>query len=383
MNSFTAMLGSLKDPLEFLEHFDAQEALDAGFDSSTVRKWGTIHEVYFKRTKWSRQQAFAVSAAREGQFTSDQLYLIESRIKHISDEGEKWRLRLRLLSIRGRHATLKRKASEIVPEKEKPTPTKTVGFGKSREGMRPLNAMGPEEDMAALEYALRKHVTSDAPAGPQMLEALMGMLGLRPRDAGGDSSPTEPSPDFPSVPRPLPSAPRPLVLIPLPEYVKIIRGSGDETVLGLTDGTTMTGADYLTRYHGAELEVATFHPQEGAVNLYRTQRLANQKQRDLARASLSTCPVPDCRHATDNCEIHHIDAWSRGGMTNMANLVPLCRYHNRTNDDDPGRRRRGSIVNIRGRPTWVSPRGYPVVNGVHPFGAMNLLFGVSAGSPGS
>ena len=81
------------------------------------------------------------------------------------------------------------------------------------------------------------------------------------------------------------------------------------------------------------------------------------------------------RHAADNCEVHHIKPWSRGGQTNMNNLSVLCRYHNRTNDDDPELRNRGRIVSIRGTPVWVSPRGYPVANDVHPFGAMSLLFG--------
>lgn len=360
MNTFTAELKSLKDPLGFLEHFNAQEALDAGLSSRTVKEWGTIHEVYLAKTKWSRQQARAAEAARKGRFTADQLFLIEKRIEHIADEREKWALRLRLLGVRGRYDTLMRKAAEVVPPKESPAPKKTVGFGKTRGGMRPLNAMGAEEDMAALEFALRRHVTWDAPAGPQMLEALMRMVGLREDSPTGGAAP---------------AVPRPMILVALPDYTKIINGDGDETILGLTDGTTITGAEFLAKYHGKDLEVAVFHPQEGAVNLYSTQRFANQKQRDLARASLSTCPVPDCRHASDNCEIHHIEAWSRGGQTNMANLVPLCRYHNRTNDDDPKHKYRGSIVNIRGRPMWVSPRGYPVANKVHPFGAMNLLFG--------
>lgn len=364
MNPFTAMLGSLKAPLDFLEHFDAQQALDAGLDRSTVKKWETIHTVYLAPTKWTRQQRHAAHAARAAGFTADQLWVIESRIKHIADEREKWRLRLQLLGVTGRCETLKRKAKEIVPAKETPKPKKTMGFGKSRNGMRPLNAMGAEEDMAALEFALRKNIASDAPAGPQMFEALMGMLGLRP-----DSVPAA------ATPSATPAVPRPLVVIPVPDYIEIIKGDGDETILGLTDGTTITGADYLAKHYGKDLEVALFHPQEGAVNLYRTSRFANQKQRDLARACLTTCPVPDCRHASDNCEVHHITAWSRGGQTNMANLAPLCRYHNRTNDDDPKRRNRGSIVNIRGRPMWKSPRGYSVTNEVHPFGAMSLLFG--------
>ena len=194
----------------------------------------------------------------------------------------------------------------------------------------------------------------------------MSILGLRPDAEGeGDAAPS----------RIAPAVPRPLILVPLPDYITIIGGDGDDTILGLTDGTTITGADYLTQHHGAELEVALFHPQEGAVNLYDTQRFANRKQRDLARATMPTCPVPDCRHAADNCEVHHITAWSRGGHTNMDNLAMLCRYHNRTNDDDPERSYRGRVENIRGTPIWRSPRGYLVPNTVHPYGAMTLLYG--------
>ena len=87
------------------------------------------------------------------------------------------------------------------------------------------------------------------------------------------------------------------------------------------------------------------------------------------------CPVPDCRHAADNCQVHHIKAWSKGGLTNMDNLAMLCRYHNRTNDDDPERSYHGRVDNIRGAPKWRSPRGHLVPNTIHPFGAMTLLYG--------
>ena len=166
-----------------------------------------------------------------------------------------------------------------------------------------------------------------------------------------------------------------MILIPLEEHIKIMGGAGDDIILGLTDGTTMTGAEFLAKYFGADLEVAMFHPHVGAVNLYDTQRFANQKQRDLARALSPTCPVPDCRHAADNCEVHHIKAWSRGGYTDMNNLAMLCRYHNRTNDDDPTKPHHGRIENIRGAPMWRSPRGYLIPNTIHPYGAMTLLYG--------
>lgn len=357
MSPFSALLGSLTNPLDFLADFNRQEALDAGVAPTVVNAWAKIHAVYIQPTSWSRHQARAIAAARKGRFTADQLNLIEQKIKHIKKPSEKWALRHQLLGVRGNYEGLRRKANELVPDEKKSAPKTTLKFGRSRDNKRTLMAVGDEKRMAALEFALRRRVNPHLPAGPQMMEALFDLLfGEAP---GGLS----------------PAIPRPLILIPLPEYVRILDGSGDETILGLTDGTTMTGAEYLAEHHGKDLEVSLFHPQEGAVNLYRTERFANQKQRDLARATQPVCPVPGCRYAADNCEVHHITAWSHGGQTNIANLATLCRYHNRTNDDDPGHKHRGRIHTIRGAPTWVSPRGYPVVNKYHQFGALYQLYG--------
>ena len=161
-------------------------------------------------------------------------------------------------------------------------------------------------------------------------------------------------------------------MVPFPEWTRIQSGAGDEVVLTLTDGTTMTGAEFLQHEFGDALEVAAFHPVEGAVNLYRTARFANDKQRVLASMMTPTCPVPGCRHGADSCEMHHIDAWRFGGETNLANLVPLCRFHNGRNDDDPEVRRYGRIHIRDGTPIWVSPGGTPVENETP--GAMEQLF---------
>ena len=147
----------------------------------------------------------------------------------------------------------------------------------------------------------------------------------------------------------------------------------DDVVLALSDGTTMTGAEFLAAQFGDILEVAAFHPEAGAVNLYRTERRANQKQRDLAKMVSPVCAFPGCRHGADACELHHVTAWKHGGETNLDNLAPLCRYHNRINDDDPGQSKRGRVAMIRGAPVWISPRGYPVKNTDR--GVMETLFG--------
>ncbi|MCZ9294795.1 HNH endonuclease signature motif containing protein [Corynebacterium meitnerae] len=361
MNAFGSLVAGLTNPIEALADFDAQVLLDAGCSPARVRELVKVHKAYYGKTKFTRKQANAIKVARSTKKALDQLVYIEGRLAGIKDPKEKWDLRLALLSIPGNYDTLKRRSKDIVPEVDKPVPEPTMRFGRSQDERRPVIIMALEEDAAAIEFAARQNL-GDGPAGPQMYENVMKRIGLRPDE---DDQPSGIAP----------AVPRPLILIPMDEHITIMKGDGDEVILGLTDGTTMTGAEFLQQNFGDVLEVAMFHPQEGPVNLYDTQRLANQKQRDLARATMPTCPVPDCRHAADNCEVHHIKAWSKGGLTNMDNLAMLCRYHNRTNDDDPSKPHHGRVENIRGTPMWRSPRGYLIPNTVHPFGAMTLLYG--------
>ena len=303
--------------MDILAGFDRQAVVDAGIKSSVAIEGEKARKVYFGVTRYKRQQANAVRIARQTSKSLDQILFIEQHVKAAGSEKDKWKLRLALLSVRGDYKTLQRRAKDIVPDPDAdtPAPESSVRFGRTRKGKRTFSATGDEGDIAALEHALRKDLDDNRPEGPQMYEAFDALL----KNGGGVAA----------------SVPRPLIQIPLPDYVSILGGQGDETVLGLSDGTTMTGAEYLTHHHSKDLEVALFHPQAGPVNLYSTKRFANAKQRDLARATLTTCPVPDCRHAADNCEVHHITPWARGGPTNMDNLSILCRYHNRTNDDDP------------------------------------------------
>lgn len=363
MNDFDAFISTLADPLMILAGFDRQAAMRAGINPATITEWDTLYKTYFGPTRFTTKQRQAVTIARETQKTFDQLALIEDRTKKITDPAEKWTLRLALLSVRGDYEALKRKARQIVPDRDdRPAPAATVRFTGSRTNMRTCTITGDEHTMAALEYALRRGLSPDRPAGPQMYEAFVDLITADTDNDGSGGGGVGAS------------VARPMVLIALDDYTKILAGNGDDVVLGLTDGTTMTGAQYLNEVHGAQLGVGLFDAVEGAVNLYRERRFANAKQRDLARMMLTTCPVPGCRHGADNCEVHHITAWAHGGETNMANLSVLCRYHNRTNDDDPKHRHRGRIA-IRGAtPTWVSPGGAAVKNDRHPYGAMHQLF---------
>ena len=377
--NFSGLLQALADSVvDALADFDREAALAAGLDPARVRAWEAVHTAYFGRTKWRKWQRKALDKARTSELSIDQLAFIESRLSVISDPSTSWHTRLSLLNFRGSFDALKRRAKQLVPDPEPAPPKNAVKFGRSRMKKRSMTVTADERLIADTEHFLRDGIDSSKPAMPQMVSRFEDLLRGN-LDGTSDGKPDDGSASVRASAAGVPhSQPRPLVLVGLPDFVSIVRGDGDEVVLGLTDGTTMTGAEFLNRFIATasnELEAAVFHPAEGAVNLYRLSRFANQKQRDLARAAMPTCSQPFCRHGADACEIHHITPWSRGGETNLANLAPLCSYHNRVNDDDPRRRQRGRIEMRRGTPVWVSPRGTPVPHMHHRYGAMTTLFG--------
>ncbi|GAB3074897.1 HNH endonuclease signature motif containing protein [Corynebacterium aquatimens] len=371
-----------------LSTFDAEAALTFGRSPKQVREWERLARTYYGNGKHVHGHGEARRAVREqviaGGFSLEQLALVERKLQMLDDEGSKWALRAKLLAARCSYAALERKAKKLVPTKKK-APTPGVRVSRSIEGLRSISIVGPERDIADFEHTLREGIDENSAASPQMLSRFLSMLRSGGEDAQGSGAQ-----GF-GVPT---TRPRPLLLIPLPEWVKILRGEGDDTVLGLSDDTTMTATEFINEFIATgefELEAATFHPVHGPVNLHRASRYANEKQRDLLRALMPVCPVPGCKHGADSCQFHHIKAWKNGGETNIDNLTPLCSYHNKINDDSPSspgetgarprrksRRQTGKIISRGTIPTWESPGGYAVPNLQHAnyrYGAMFSLFG--------
>lgn len=59
----------------------------------------------------------------------------------------------------------------------------------------------------------------------------------------------------------------------------------------------------------------------------RAKRLATAEQRTAIEAMQTTCSHPDCNVTVDECRIHHLDPWERGGRTDLADLAPVCETH--------------------------------------------------------
>nr|WP_235923185.1 HNH endonuclease signature motif containing protein [Corynebacterium lizhenjunii] len=149
------------------------------------------------------------------------------------------------------------------------------------------------------------------------------------------------------------------VIIRLEDLDTIIHGHGEEITVELTNGARMTGAQLVARKL-AEIGLITLvHPFTGPVNLY-TARSASYKQRLMAWAEHPTCAWPGCNKPAEESQIHHIRRHKDNGQTEPSNLVPLCKYHNGTNDDDPTKPTgRGIIERLNGRIVWFPPWGGP------------------------
>jgi hypothetical protein len=68
---------------------------------------------------------------------------------------------------------------------------------------------------------------------------------------------------------------------------------------------------------------------DSVANRGRRLRHPSAAQRRLLRSIHPTCAARGCRVPFRNCDIHHIREWRHGGLTNLAELVPLCRFHHR------------------------------------------------------
>lgn len=334
-----------------------------GYSTSTAGSWTSMSETYFGRTRHRRQQRLAVEAARAGGLSVEAIAAVEKHVRKLLD-GDEWALRVELCALTGTVDEIDKAAAARVRELNRAAPDaeaksfgrRSLKGGKNTDacGLRHISVGLPERTMADVLTLLRRTAESLRKADKKltyeqaMADALVSHL-LDGTTSG-------------------PSTITPLVVIGLPDWAKLLRHEADDTLFGLTDGTTMTGAELVRARMSEHNLVGLWDPFTGPVNLYRSQRLANLKQRLLASADTLLCPVRDCTTSADECQMHHLDAWALGGETNLDRMTVVCRVHNSRNDDNPqapprhGRLERGEDGRIVFRP----PDGSDPVTNRHP-----------------
>ena len=191
-----------------------------------------------------------MAAARERAHALPTLEVIERYATRAKTKRQAWQLRVELCRTAADTDEMEKLARKKLREINPPTPPRPgVRIRRRKDAPWTLDITGPTSLIADLE----SNLDEDAP-----LDSVAGLF------SGS-------------------AAPHPTVttnaIITLDELDRIIDGDGEEITIQLTNGARLTGAELVARTLSERGLITLVHPFEGAVNLYRTERMANEKRR--------------------------------------------------------------------------------------------------------
>ena len=353
-----------------------------GMALKTAKSFTSLADVLFGPTDSPRLQRESVALAEERGLSLEYLEMVEKHARKLKKRGAAWRLRAELIAFEGTFEEVEAYAKKRVMEQGGDTKKKPgVRLGRVVDGLRTISITDTQRRITDLEKTLDAGIKhdEDQPRSEALLEPFWDLV-----EGNGIGLI---KPEY-----------RTVIAIGLEDFAKVSCGKGEDVVVALSDGTTMTGAEFINAAMegalGDKLYVGIFHPTAGPVNLYEA-RFASEKLRILAMAENLVCPWPDCTVPADRCQVHHIDAHKHGGHTKPSNLTMLCKYHNGVNDDgdpgnpgsqkrknkrgngkpSPGKPKRGRMRRHRGKVRLHTPGGKLVGNTHHvsSMGAMDLI----------
>src|SRR5690625_536972 len=338
---------------------------------NTARKYTRLATVFFGPADSPKVQRDSVALAEARQLSLEYLEMVNKHAKKLKTRGAAWKLRAELIAHEGTLDEVNKYGKQRVTEEGGDKPKQRgVRVGRAIDGLRTISITDTQRRITDLEKTLDAAITNDEQ--PRSEALLTPFWDLVEGTGTGLIKPEY----------------RTVIAIGLEDFAKVSCGKGDDVIVALSDGTTMTGAEFINAAMegtlGDKLYVGLFHPTAGPVNLYEA-RFASDKLRTLAMAENLVCPWPDCNVPADRCQVHHIDAHKNGGHTKPSNLTMLCKYHNGVNDDDgprkkrkrpsPGKPKRGRMRRHRGKVRLHTPGGRLVENthDLSSMGAMDLI----------
>ncbi|WP_313678896.1 HNH endonuclease signature motif containing protein [Corynebacterium stationis] len=364
---YTSGIPILRDVYESSPHDLAGDLMPL----NTARKYTRLATVFFGPADSPKVQRDAVALAETRELSVEYLEMVNKHAKKLNTRGAAWKLRAELIAFEGTFEEVEAYAKKRVTEQGGDTTKKPgVRLGRVIDGLRTISITDTQRRITDLEKTLDAAIKDeDQPRSEALLEPFWDLV------EGTGTGLIKP--EY-----------RTVIAIGLEDFAKVSCGKGEDVIVALSDGTTMTGVEFINAAMegalGDKLYVGLFHPTAGPVNLYEA-RFASDKLRTLAMAENLVCPWPDCNVPADRCQVHHIDAHKHGGHTKPSNLTMLCKYHNGVNDDDgprkkrkrpsPGKPKRGRMRRHRGKVRLHTPGGKLVGNTHHvsSMGAMNLI----------
>jgi hypothetical protein len=129
-----------------------------------------------------------------------------------------------------------------------------------------------------------------------------------------------------------------------------------ELSAGASDATVVPLAPETARRLACDASIVTLIERDGRqLALGRKRRSVSPALRRALETRDRGCRYPGC-NSTRFVEAHHIEHWARGGATDLANLILLCRRHHRLLHEQ------GYSLELddRGEPRFVNRHGVPV-----------------------
>uniref|UniRef100_UPI00174C9B2A HNH endonuclease signature motif containing protein n=1 Tax=Corynebacterium stationis TaxID=1705 RepID=UPI00174C9B2A len=349
--------------LRLFDELSPHDLSDEGIEITLAKNYARLATELFSPCDSPRVQHDAIALAEEKKLSANHLLMVNKHARKLKARGAAWKLRAELIALEGSLEEVEAYAKKRVTEEGGDKPKQRgVRVGRAIDGLRTISITDTQRRITDLEKTLDAAITNDEQ--PRSEALLTPFWDLVEGTGTGLIKPEY----------------RTVIAIGLEDYAKVSCGKGDDVVVALSDGTTMTGAEFINAAMegslGDKLYVGLFHPTAGPVNLYEA-RFASDKLRTLAMAENLVCPWPDCNVPADRCQVHHIDAHKHGGHTKPSNLTMLCKYHNGVNDDDPngprkkrkrpspGKPKRGRMRRHRGKVRLHTPGGKLVSNTHH------------------
>ena len=362
--------------LRLCAEYSPYDLADDGIEISLAKNYTKLASILFSPCDSPRIQREAIALAEQRQLSVNRLLMINKHAKKLKARGAAWKLRAELIAREGSLEEINEYAQTRVTEEGGDTKKKPgVRLGRVIDDLRTISITDTQRRITDLEKTLDAAIKDDdKPRSEALLEPFWDLV-----DGNGTGLI---KPEY-----------RTVIAIGLEDFAKVSCGKGEDVIVVLSDGTTMTGAEFINAAMegalGDKLYVGLFHPTAGPVNLYEA-RFASDKLRTLAMAENLVCPWPDCTVPADRCQVHHIDAHKHGGHTKPSNLTMLCKYHNGVNDDgDPGnpgsqkrenkrgkgKPSRGRVRRHRGKVRLHTPGGKLVSNShdLSSMGAIDLI----------
>ncbi|HJG64260.1 MAG TPA: HNH endonuclease [Corynebacterium stationis] len=339
--------------LRLFDELSPHDLSDEGIEITLAKNYARLATDLFSPCDSPRVQCEAIALAEEKKLSANHLLMVNKHARKLKARGAAWKLRAELIALEGSIEEVEAYAKKRVTEQGGDKPKQPgVRVGRVTDGLRTISITDTQRKITDLEKTLDTAIKDkDQPRSEALLEPFWDLV------EGGGTGLIKP--EY-----------RTVIAIGLDDFAKVSCGRGDEVIVGLSDGTTMTGAEFINAAMegtlGDKLYVGLFHPTAGPVDLYEA-RFASDKLRTLAMAENLVCPWPDCNVPADRCQIHHIDAHKNGGHTKPSNLTILCKYHNGVNDDDGPRKKRkrpsrGRKRRHRGKVRLQTPGGKLVGN---------------------